>query len=976
MADRPRVLIEDWLPITELGIESRREAAPIPGQFPKLKTLHVWWARRPLAASAGAVLGSVMPAWTPELAAQFTDVPELRTQEEYQEWFLRLCGILGDPILAKKMLAVANASGIRLPGSGYGYKQAFKNSPTTRDLALLHDILIRAWGQMPSVLDPTAGGGSIPYEAIRYGLPTSANDLNPVAVAILRAGVELPAEFKDELSEDLRRWGTVLVDRLRSRLEPFFRLESDQERVIGYLFARTVACPRTGKPVPLAPNWWLSKQSGKQAAVRLITERDGRALGRVEFEIVTGKAARAANPDRGTVAGGDAISPWDNIVIEGNYIKAEAQAGRMGSQLYAVATRINGKRGFRAPTQTDLDALEAAEAELRRLEPEWAATNILPTEEVPPGNDLRPLHYGMPRWRALFSPRQLLVHGTFVEEFRQVVKEVRAEAGDRDRANAVLALLGLLVGKGVDWNSHQSTWHASRTSMAHTYMRHDLAFRPAYAEFEGARELYPWCLEQLVDAYVGIAALLPPSDASAMHAAPLAHPVPGPVAITCGNAGDLAAVADGSQVLVCIDPPYSDNVMYAELADFFYVWEKRTTGLVWPELFGDDLTDKTNEAVANQARFSDAGRRGKTLAISDYQAKMQAIFAECYRVLREDGVMTVMFTHKSADAWDALGSALMTAGFTIEASWPVNTESEQSIHQAKKNAAASTIMLVCRQRTPIEGGAFFEDLEPEVRAAARRAHSEFAAKGICGVDLLLATYGPALSVISSRWPVYSSEADADTGRSRLLRPEEALDSARAEVTRMQRERLVGRDQRLDPITDFVMVAWDTFQAREFPFDEARRLALAVGGLDVDELARAKVLEKKSGTVTLLPPEHRVRRLGDQEAGLSGVYPEATEFLVALDAVQTTMHIASVDGLSAAKSFLDRTRLLTDGRFLAALQGLVTAIPRTKTSQGWVVPEAAILDQLCAAYFPTVRLPVQEESEQAEELALFEDDGAD
>jgi adenine-specific DNA methylase len=975
MADRPRVLIEDWLPITELGIESRREAAPIPGQFPKLKTLHVWWARRPLAASAGAVLGSVMPAWTTELATEFPEATELGSQEQYQAWFLRLCGVLGDPIAAKVRIAEATARGKTLGAQAYGYKQAFKNSPTTSDLDLLHRLLMDTWGKIPSVLDPTAGGGSIPYESIRYGLPTTANDLNPVAASILRAGVQIPAKFGDDLRDDLQRWGDVLTSRVQARLTPYFQIP-DTSNNNSYLFARTVACPRTGKPVPMAPNWWLSKQSGKEAAVRLMTERDGRALDQAEFEIVTGKAAWAANPDRGTVAGGDAISPWDNIVIEGNYIKAEAQAGRMGSQLYAVATRINGKRGFRAPTQTDLDALDAAEAELRRLEPEWAATNILPTEEVPPGNDLRPLHYGMPRWRDLFSPRQLLVHGTFVEEFRQVVKEVRAEAGDRDRANAVLALLGLLVGKGVDWNSHQSTWHASRTSMAHTYMRHDLAFRPAYAEFEGARELYPWCLEQLVDAYVGIAALLPPSDASAMHAAPLAHPVPGPVAITCGNAGDLAAVADGSQVLVCIDPPYSDNVMYAELADFFYVWEKRTTGLVWPELFGDDLTDKTNEAVANQARFSDAGRRGKTLAISDYQAKMQAIFAECHRVLREDGVMTVMFTHKTTDAWDALGSALMTAGFTIEASWPVNTESEQSIHQAKKNAAASTIMLVCRQRTPIEGGAFFEDLEPEVRAAARRAHSEFAAKGIGGVDLLLATYGPALSVISSRWPVYSSEADSDTGRSRLLRPEEALDSARAEVTKMQRERLVGGEQRLDPVTDFVMVAWDTFQAREFPFDEARRLALAVGGLDVDELARAKVLEKKSGTVTLLPPEKRVRRLGDQEAGLSGVYPEATEFLVALDAVQTAMHIASVDGLSAAKAFLDRTRLLTDGRFLAALQGLVTAIPRTKTSQGWVVPEAAILDQLCTAYFPTVRLPVKEESEQVEELALFEPDGDD
>src|SRR5262245_9856842 len=163
MADRPRVLIEDWLPVQELGIESRREAAPIPGQFPKLKTLHVWWARRPLTASAGAVLGSVMPVWSDDLAAAFPDAIELRSEKEYQAWFLRLCGMLGDPIAAKKELDYANANGIKLKDNAYGYKPAFKNSSSLADLALLQTVVATTWGGMPNVLDPTAGGGSIPY---------------------------------------------------------------------------------------------------------------------------------------------------------------------------------------------------------------------------------------------------------------------------------------------------------------------------------------------------------------------------------------------------------------------------------------------------------------------------------------------------------------------------------------------------------------------------------------------------------------------------------------------------------------------------------------------------------------------------------------------------------------------------------------------------------------------------------------------
>jgi len=436
-----------------------------------------------------------------------------------------------------------------------------------------------------------------------------------------------------------------------------------------------------------------------------------------------------------------------------------------------------------------------------------------------------------------------------------------------------------------------------------------------------------------------------------------------------GTAADLPEIETGSQTLVCIDPPYYDNVMYAELADFFAVWEQHTVGAVWPGIY-DGLTDKKNEAVANVARFADFGRRRKELANADYEAKMTAIFAECQRVLRDEGVMAVMFTHKRAEAWDTLGMGLMEAGFTIETSWPVNTESEQSLHQARKNAAASTIMLICRKRDRTEEHhPFFEDLEGEVRAAARDALTRFANDGITGVDLLLSTYGPVLSVISSHWPVYSSEADA-SGRSRLLRPEEALDAAREEMVRLQRLRLVGRPVQLDPITDFALIAWETFKAAEFPFDEARRLALAVGGLEVDDLARAKVVEKKSGTVVLLEPRRRIRRKSDDEATLPGIRVDATQFHTVLDMIHTVMYIAEVDGLAAAKAYIDRNSLADDNRFLGALQGFVSAIPRTRLKGNWVRPEAGILDALCAAYFPSIEMPEAVAAAEASEQLTF------
>ena len=335
--DRPRLLIEDWLPVTELGIESVRERAAA-SALPPIYFLHVWWARRPLVASAGAILASLLPAWSPDLAREFSDREELSTREAYQRWFLHLCGIWGDPVNAKRMLNAANAAGVKLKGNGYGYKQAYKNSPDPRDLNLLHDVLQLVWNGVPTLLDPTAGGGSIPYEAVRYRLPAHANDLNPVAASVLRAGVEVPALFGTSLVENLRHYGELLVKRLSERLAPYFVKEAEDERVVAYIFARTVACPRTGKCVPLVSDWALRRGS-KAVAVRLVTERSGDILDEPEFEIVEGAAARFDTKKAGTWSRGKGVSPWDHLVVDSKYIKAEAQAGRMGEVLYAVANR-------------------------------------------------------------------------------------------------------------------------------------------------------------------------------------------------------------------------------------------------------------------------------------------------------------------------------------------------------------------------------------------------------------------------------------------------------------------------------------------------------------------------------------------------------------------------------------------------------------------------------------------------------------
>lgn len=969
---RPRVLIEEWLPIKELGIESVRESAPIPGQFPKIKTLHVWWARRPLAASAGTVLCSVLPIWSKEMAEVFDD-PRLGDEQVYRQWVLWLCGVWGDPVAAKAKLLHANANGIKLKDNGYGYRQAFKNTASPADLTLLHRVLVWTWGEMPVLIDPTAGGGSIPYSSARFGLPSTANDLNAVAAATLRAGVYATALHGRSLTPDLEKWGQVLVERCQERLTPFFEVENPAEEIVAYIHARTVACPRTGKQTPLSPNWWLHKNKdlakARWTAVRPITERNNTTLNQVEFEILVGQPAIDSSPDAGTQAGGAGISLWDGLPIDKDYIKAEAQAGRMGTMLYAVANRVpipgatRKQRGFRTRTDVDQNAIAAATTELAERLPGWLAGSVIPDEEVPDGNDNRPKNYGMAHWRDLFSSRQLLVHGTFVEEWQRLRPEIEAALGD-ERGRMVNALLGLMQGKALNYNALMASWHANRSTMRSVFERHDLAFKWTYAEFEAAKQLFPWCLSQLLDAIDGIAELYEPGHKQTAlpggiyvppgSARDLVVPVPGPVTVTRGTAASLP-VESGSQTLCCVDPPYYDNVMYAELSDFFGVWEQHTIGQVWPDLMPGGLADTASEAVANVARFAHTGKRKKELATLDYEAKMQAIFAEAHRVLADEGVLTVMFTHKKAEAWDTLGMALMEAGFQIETSWPVNTESEQSLHIAKKNAAASTIMLVCRKRPASStGGVFFDDLVPDIRQAARTAVNEFAAAGIDGVDLLLSSYGPVLSVISEHWPVLSSEAD-ESGNARRLRPEEALDIAREELLAAERRALVGKDIQFDPPTDFVLFAWNTFKAAEFPYDDARKLAVACAGSDIDDLVKGGVASKKTGTVTLRSPMERMKQTVEAKT----LDPKAGTMI---DRLWGILAIGESSGLAAAKAAMDRAGMSSDQKFSSLVQAAVNAVPRTKKKGEFTRPEAEWLDKLASTYFAgSVELPEDPDS---------------
>lgn len=940
-------LIEDWLPIAALGEESVRERRSMTA-LPPTYYLHVWWARRPLVASRAAVLASLLPA------------------DADHERFMHALGIHGDPVAAKRRIDYANRTGEHLGPDPYGYKRAFQYAPKADDKEWLRYEYGRLGISKPVFLDPTAGGGSIPFEAGRLGIASIANDLNPVADLILKATIEAPVAFGLDVLREFRSLAEKFLERAESKFQGVFPPEPEGTQILGYLWARTITCPYCDGLIPLSPNWNLAPDG---TGVRLHSNTDAGER-RCSFEIVH----KAREQFDGTVARGDAMCPYPDCgrVVDGDEVKRQAQAGGMGEQLYCVVykkrvetrtktgkVREKWERGYRAPRPED-DNSEEIKRMLAEKLPEWEALDIVPTEEIPSGLKTdEPRRYGMPLWRDIFSPRQLLGHCTAVEVYREVLAEAEAKGALTEERKAAFCYLALALDKLLNYNSRLSVWHAPREVVANTFSKHDFAFAWSHAEmaplivglgYDWAIDQTAKCIGELVDLArpdIDVKAALKNNQQSNLLDRAFQPP---PVAVTCKSAASLDHIADASVDVVVMDPPYYDNVMYAELSDFFYVWLKRTAGHVYPELFRRTLTDKDQEAVANPVRFK--GQKGaKDLAYRDYRDRMAAIFAESRRVLKHDGIMTLMFTHKATGAWDALTTGLMEAGFVITASWPINTEAEGSLHIKDKSAANSTVFLVCRprmQRPEGEEALYWEDLEPRVRQAVRGRIKSFQEAGIRGVDLYLSAFGPALEEFSRHWPVKrgTPKTRPETLRRRRQRvlfeeefdpysatPEDALDAARREVKRWRLEQLTNMQRRgeLDPLTEWFMLAWDAFQAPQFPYDEALRLARVVG-VDMDSQVIGRVAAKKGSDVILWDSSIRAAK---------GALGSANGSQAMLDALHHAAYAARTRNLNAAKDLVEKAGVMHEPAFLTAMEALLEVLPPSRAYTGFDPVKAAV-----------------------------------
>ncbi|BAY49786.1 hypothetical protein SAMD00079811_74150 [Scytonema sp. HK-05] len=559
--------------------------------------------------------------------------------------------------------------------------------------------------------------------------------------------------------------------------------------------------------------------------------------------------------------------------------------------------------------------------------------------------------YGLRRYEDCFNSRQLLTLVTYIEIINEAKALIQAEY-EWEKAQAISTYLALVSDRCVDRNCRLSIWHTARASIERASTQHALNLTWNYPEINGAGELWVSCADAFASDYENLCALF--------GTKPGTTGIPGieqhdskSIQIESASADNLTHIPDNSVDAVITDPPYYATIQYAELSDFFYVWLKRTLGDIFPELFYLELTDKDREAVANPSRFRNMGVSPEELANQDYEAKMAMAFAEYHRVLRDDGVMTVQFNHKDSGAWDVLAKSLIDAGFEITASWAVSTENPQNLHQAQKNAVSSTVLLVCRKRDPNAEQAWWDDVRIDVRNIVFEKAPELekcltedsrpAADRVVdpqrrikppGINLCLSAFGSALSVFTK----YSSILDS---AGNPVEPKAAFEEVRQAVVEYRLQNLLqGKDfNGIDPLTQWYILAWDTFEAREFPFDEARQLALAVGGFDVSDLVKKhKLLDSASGYCKLLTPQQRLKK---RAFSVTDTEFSARYLVDGLHAIIALYQ--EEENTEPVRRFMKNTGLVSNDLFMRTFEVALKVIPRIGDEKKRIPEEKALLD---------------------------------
>lgn len=714
----PRRLIEVELPIKGISAHARKDQNIRKGH---LHTMHIWWATRPLASCRAVTLAALLPDPVD------TSCPESFRTEASRALKAFTGRDLADPAVLRQALLnfVSDFA-------------AWDNGANATYLATARKLVAAAHPEgAPLILDPFAGAGSIPFEVLRLGAQSFAGDINPVAVLINKVSQEYLPKFGRELVEGVQEWGQWLSARVRKELASFYPSDSSGSIPLAYIWARTVRCegPGCGVELPLLGMLWLSRKSKNRVALRYHADPQTK---QVHVEIFNPKSeadlpAPISRRFAATCPICDYTTPYKRVREQ---IRARHGGAHDARLLAVIMLEASGARSFRAPTDLDREIVERAAKRLSTRVKAHGPLSVVPDEPYPDwySGVFNPGLWNVRTWGDLFTPRQALALTTFVDAVKDAREEVVRRGGDKPFADAVGTCLALVVSNLSHYLSSVSIW-ASDGMISAFVQGSGMAMRPDFAE---ANPLMP----KLVGGFdYSLGQLISVLQREA------GHPVqPGTVQQASATSIPLP---DDSLAYLVTDPPYYAAVPYSDLSDFCYVWLKRMLGEVHRDLFQTELTPKDDELVAYYVQPTK--RPQKEAAF--FERRMQEALSDCRRVLRPGGVAVVIFAHKGTSGWEALLNALVNAGWTVTASWPIDTERAARMRAKNSAVLGSSVHLVCRPRENADGSLLDEvgDWRAVLRALPKKIHEwmpRLAKEGVVGADAIFACLGPALEIFS------------------------------------------------------------------------------------------------------------------------------------------------------------------------------------------------------------------------------------
>jgi len=866
-----RRFIEESFPVKDVSAISAHEKNIRHGH---ISTLHIWWARRPLAASRSTAYAALIPPPDDVLGWQ-----------KKRDFIVELCkweNSLNPHLLERARRDILEAHAQRL--------SAERGEPVTVD-----DIEA---GRVPRprVLDPFAGGGSIPLEALRLGCETYASDYNPVAALILKATLEYPQKFgrpveREEkgdlfgglmtekrtvnpLLEAVKRWGDWVLEEAREELAHFYPPDPGGSIPVGYIWARTIPCqnPGCGAEIPLMRQFWLARKSRKKVALYPeVTD------GQVSFRIVGDGPAlsnvegydpwpEGFDPKAGTVSRAVVTCPICGGMVEANTTRRLFQEGKAGQRMVAVVLKHPRRQGktYRLVTEADEALYREVEVALQvkreRLMLEWGMDPV-PDEPLPIGgrgkyDTCRLPLYGLTRWGDLFNARQQLALITFAEKVRQAHERMIDEEIASEFANAVTTYLGLGVDELTRFTSVLNPWKVDAEAIVHIFGRQALPMLWDYNE-NNPLGSHGGTWEKRLSDMITVEENICDLSAS-------------PATVAQSSATQLS-YPDSYFDAVLTDPPYYDNVPYSDLSDFFYVWLKRTVGHLYPELFATPLTPKGEEIVADAVRQGD-----KETARRFFEENLARAFGEMHRVLKPGGVAAIVYAHKTTEGWEAVINALLESGMVVTGAWPLNTEMKSRLRARETASLASSIYIVAR-RIARQPTGFYNEVREELRQHLDRKLHRLWEEGIGGADFFIAAIGSAIEVFGKYEQVMDYEGN-------IVRADRLLEDVRNIATDYAVRQIL-RDGFAGEVSDltrlYVLWRWNYGEAR-VPFDEARKLAQSCGVDLARQWGRNGFVHKEREFVRLLGPQKR--KLDDPSAGSGQALEDARELIDVLHQV--------------------------------------------------------------------------------------------